>query len=211
MRSIFHAIGITISMTFIAAQAFATAYLESEQINLEGGLTALTLFVSADDGESLSFYVDLTLSSTEFNEVSGMSSVDISSSDHYLWDNDPNYVASRHLDSFFYTRPADSWTAQPPCSGVAHSSSGSYEACFGTPAGEGFTRLALGQLVVATGETVIFEGEIFRSGMSFMQSGAFTTVPEPSSAVLLGGGLLLLGGRRHWTERLQYLRVVSPN
>ncbi|MBC8187631.1 MAG: PEP-CTERM sorting domain-containing protein [Proteobacteria bacterium] len=199
MRSILLTIGMTFSMTFFAAQAFAVPYLESEQFNLEGGLSVLNLFVNGDDGQSLSFFVDLTFTSTEFNEVPvnlGDSSVDITSSDHFLWDNDPAYVANRGFDSFFYERPSDSWTALPPCNGVAHSSSGSYQVCLGTSAGEGFARLALGQLVVPTGETVFFEGEIFRSGSSFGQSGAFSTVPEPSSAVLLGGGLLLLGARR---------------
>lgn len=203
MRSILLTIGMTLSMTFFAAQASAVPYLESEQFNLEGGLTVLNLFVNGDDGLALSFYVDLTFTSTGFNEVLGAIDVDITSSDHFLWDNDPDYVANRSFDSFFYTRPSDSWTAQPPCGGVTHSSSGSYQACLATPAGEGFDRLALGQLVVPTGETVFFEGEIFRSGSAFAQSGAITTVPEPTTAVLLGGGLLLLGGRRRRAERRQ--------
>ena len=202
MRSILLTIGMTISMAFFAAQASAAPYLETEQLNLEGGLTVLNLFVNGDDGLALSFYVDLTFTSTEFNEVLGFSSVDVTSSDHFLWDNDPEYVANRSFDSFFYTRPSDSWSAQPPCGGVAHASSGSYQVCLGTPPGEGSPRLALGQLVVATGETVFFEGEIFRSGSTFAQSGAVATVPEPTTAVLLGGGLLLLGGRRRRAERL---------
>lgn len=203
MRSILFTIGMTLSMTFFAAQASAVPYLESEQFNLGGGLTVLNLFVNGDDGLSISFFVNLTFTSTEFNEVPGAMGVDITSSDHFLWDNDPDYVANRSFDSFFYTRPSDSWSAQPPCGGVAHSSSGSYQVCLGTPATEGFARLALGQLVVPTGETVLFEGEIFRSASTFAQSGAITTVPEPTTAVLLGGGLLLLGGRRRRAERLQ--------
>ncbi len=203
MRSILRTIGMTLSMTFFVAQASAVPYLESEQLNLEGGLTVLNLFVNGDDGLSIAFFVDLTFTSTGFNEVLGGMGVDITSSDHFLWDNDPDYVASRSFDSFFYTRLSDSWTALPPCNGVVHSSLGSYQACLGTRAGEGSPRLALGQLVVPTGETVFFEGEIFRSGDTFAQSGAITTVPEPTTAVLLGGGLLLLAGRRRRAERLQ--------
>ncbi len=171
--------------SFFAAQASAVPYLESEQFNLEGGLTVINLFVNGDDGLALSFYVDLTFTSTGFNDVLGAIGVDITSSNHFLWDNDPDYVANRSFDSFFYTRPSDSWSAPAiPCSGVAHSSSGSYQVCLGTPAGEGFARLALGQLVVPTGETVLFEGEIFRSGSTFAQSGAITTVPEPSGILM---------------------------
>ncbi len=206
LRSTLLAIGMTLSMTFFVAQAFADPYLESDQLDLEGGLTVLNLFVNGDDGLSIAFFVDLTFTSTEFNEVLGGMGVDITSSDHFLWDNDPDYVASRSFDSFFYTRLSDSWTAQPPCdalNGVDHSPSGSYQVCLGTRAGEGSPRLALGQLVVPTGETVFFEGKIFRSASTFAQSGAIATVPEPTTAVLLGGGLLLLAGRRRRAERLQ--------
>lgn len=211
MRSIAFAVRVLILLVFIATPAFADPLLESEQVNIAGGLTVLNLFVNGNDGELTSFYVDLTFSSTGFNEVLGFGGVDVTASRNSLWDDrlaglNDDYVDNRARDSFFYTRASDSWSGLPPCNGVAHLGSGSYQVCLGTSPAEGVLRLVLGQLVVPTGETVFFDGKVARSGSTFSQSGAFTTVPEPSSFALRSGALLFLAARRRQRKHLRSRR-----
>jgi hypothetical protein len=198
-------------LVFLATRAFADPILESEQVNIEGGLTVVSLFLNGNDGQLTSFYVDLSFTSTGFNEVPGFGGVDITTSKHFLWDNrlggsNDDYVDNRTRDSFFYTYTgaSDLWSGLPPCNGVTHPGSGSYRVCLGTTPGEGALRLILGQLVVPTGETVFFEGEIARSGITFPQNGAFTTVPEPSSFILVSGGLLFLAASSRPSGRLRF-------